>query len=59
MCKVFILKDLINFLLKKILLSNPCQALIMLQLVAVYHVIHGKDAFKNGTFSNNIISLRS
>ena len=54
-----ILKDLINFLLEK--------NFIIQSLPGTYNAtiggciscnVHGKDAFKNGTFSNNIISLK-
>ena len=54
-----ILKDLINFLLQKNFIIQSLPGTYSATIGGCISCnVHGKDAFKNGTFSNNIISLK-
>ena len=54
-----VLKDLINFLLQKNFMIQSLPGTYSATIGGCISCnVHGKDAFKNGTFSNNIISLK-
>ena len=54
-----ILRDLLNFLLQKNFIIQSLPGTYSATIGGCISCnVHGKDAFKNGTFSNNIISLK-